>query len=506
MARNTTPSNVTSLAFAEEASIGVLPVTPVWFMLEPNSYGDFGAEVETVARQPITSDRQMKKGVVVGITSTADFENDLTDDNLPRFMQGFVFADVRTKTELNATAATSVHYVVPANGTDFVAGDLVLASGAANAVNNGLKVVTGSTGTTVVVSGLAAETVAISLVHVGHEFASGDAEIVKGGGTLPTLITTTKDLTDFGFIPGEFVYLGGDVVANTFANGANIGWARVKSAVTNIITFDKTDQEFVTDDGTGKSFRLFFGKVLKNEQAALQVRRTYHVERQLGAPDPASPAQIQAEYVKGAVPNEVTLSFGEASIITLDIAMMGTDYFTRDAATGPIAGTRPALKESDGYSANNDVKRIRMSSVPVGASSPVPLFNFVQELDISINNNVSENRAISYAGSIDMSEGMFEVSGALTVYFATVEAANSVRNNADITLDVAASKLNKGYAFDLPLVTLGEGRNEVEANEPITIELEAMAASGAKYDVNMNHTLCITFFDYLPTVAASRVV
>jgi hypothetical protein len=506
MSRKTTPSNVTGLAFAEEIEIGVLPATPTWKILEPNSYGDFGTEVETVARQPITSDRQRKKGVVVGVSAGADFETDLTDENFPEFLQGFMFADLRRKAELAATGTNGTGYIVAANGTDFAAGDLVLAKNSPTAGNNGVKVVTGSSGTNVNVADLSTETAAISLVQVGFEFASGDAEIVANPGELPYLAATVKDLTDFGLIAGEFVYVGGDATANSFANGANLGWARVKTVTADEITFDKTDQPYVTDDGTGKSIRLFFGRVIKNEQTALQKRRTYHVERTLGAPDQTKQDEVQSEYIKGAVPSELTITFSEAAILTLDVNMRALDGFTRSAVQKPLTGNRPALVESDGYSANNDVKRIRMSSVPVGASSPAALFGFVEEAEISIDNNISENRAISYAGAIEMTEGMFMVGGDLTVYFADVASAQAVRDNADITLDIAASKLNKGYAIDLPLITLGGGRNEVEANEPIMISVESMAASGAKYHPDFNHTLMVTVFDYLPTVAALRTV
>ena len=254
MARNTTPSNVTSLAFAEETSIGVLPVTPTWNPLEPNSYGDFGPEIETVAREPITSDRQRRKGVTVGLTANVAFENDITDTYLPLLMQGFMFADIREKVVLSASAATGTGYTVAANGTDFVAGALLFAEGATIAANNGLKVVTASTGTSVSVAGNSAETIAITLREVGFEFASGDAEISVSGG-LPSLITTTKDMTAFGLISGEWVFVGGDATANQFANAANIGWARVKSVSANAIVFDKTDQDFFTDDGSGKTIR-----------------------------------------------------------------------------------------------------------------------------------------------------------------------------------------------------------------------------------------------------------
>lgn len=506
MPRNTTPSNVTGLAFAVEEAIGELPTTPVWNALEPNSYGDFGADVETVARQPITADRQMKKGVVVGITCAADFETDLTEQNFPQIMEGFMFADIRDYLRIEATAASATGYTVASGGGDFEAGDLIYVTGGSNAANNGLKVVTGSSGTEIEVAGLEVETASFEIARVGFEFDEGDVEIIKPVGGLPRMESALKDLTDFDLLPGAWVFVGGDATSNRFEEETNIGWARIKTITATAITFDKTDQEYETDDGAGRSVRLFYSRMLRNEQREDQVRRTYHLERQLGAPDPSQPSEIQAEYVKGAVPNECSIQFSEGAIVTMDVAFLGTDYFTRDATDGPLAGTRPALVESDGFSGNADVRRVRMSSVPEGAAAPTPLFNFVREASVTVNNNVSENRALSRVGAIDMTEGMFEVTGDLTVYFVDVSAAQAVRDNADITFDLAFAKANKGFVIDLPLITLGDGRNQVEANEPITIELEQMAASGAKYDPAFNFTLSLSFFEYLPEVASLRAV
>ena len=75
-------SNVTGLRIAKESSPGVLPVTPIWLPAEPNSYSDFGAQVTTVARNPITAGRSNKKGVVTDLDASAGFVEDITQKNI----------------------------------------------------------------------------------------------------------------------------------------------------------------------------------------------------------------------------------------------------------------------------------------------------------------------------------------------------------------------------------------------------------------------------------------
>src|SRR6478609_6754284 len=132
-------SNATGLRFAEEASIGVLPTSPLptWYPLEPNSYDDFGGELTRVARNPINPSRQRKKGNVTDLDSSGGFESDLTQTNMQRMLQGFFFANLRTKAEKNVAviSGSPLAYQVT-TGTDFKVGDLLFAKGFAATANN----------------------------------------------------------------------------------------------------------------------------------------------------------------------------------------------------------------------------------------------------------------------------------------------------------------------------------------------------------------------------------
>lgn len=514
--RKIIPSNVTGLSFCEEDTDGLIPSeltvpgTNVWYGAEPNTYRDFGAESELVARSPISRDRQRKKGTVVGVTASGGFESDLTATNLSRLLQGFMFADFRRKYDAVSTGVNAGGTLdVDVDASGILAGDLIFTSGAEIAANNGLFVATaGSDADTVALPGLVEEAAPINVTKVGFQFAAGDLTIDATAGENPRLIATAKDLTEIGLIPGEIIYIGGDSGATRFANPANNGWARVKSIDAGEIILDKTDFEMVDDAGAAKTIRLFCGRVLKNEVGDLIKSRTYRLERSMGAPDKAVPGAVQGEYLKGAVPNSIAFSIPERDKVTAALMFMAADYETRTAAQGLLPGTRPVLPEEDVYNSSGDAKRIRMAVYPKGilSSAPDPLFALVQGLEFTINNNATENTAVGYITAAQITEGDFEVTGSITAYFATVQAAQAIRDNADVTLDFALWKANRGIAVDFPMIALGGGRAGVTPNRPITLPLDTQMSTGAKYDPAFNHTLLFSFFDYLPTIAGQKLI
>lgn len=496
-------SNATGLAYAEEATIGVLPGSPVWKALEPNSYADFGGELALVARNPINADRQLKKGVTTDLDASGGFQTDLTQANLQDLLQGFFWASLRKKVELAvAVVDTTIDDYQPASGGDgYYVNDLLFAKGFTDAANNGLKVVTGVPGATsvpVTSNLVTAAAQAGTISRVGHQFGTGDATI-DASGTYPKLTATAKNLTQLGLLVGEWVFIGGDLTAEQFATAADNCWARVRSIAAAAIEFDKTSATMVTDAGTGKTIRIFFGRVLHNELSGTIVRRTYQLERQLGAPDDALPAQIQSEYLVGAVPNEFTMNIATADKITCDLSFVGTNVEQRSGATGVKAGTRVAVEEADAFNTSSDFARIKLSAHVDGTENPAALFAFLSELKLTINNGVKPNKAVGTLGAVEVSSGNFHVNGTMTAYFADVAAIQSVMQNSDITLDVAIAKANQGIVIDLPLVALGDGRPTVAADEPVMIPLSFEAATGAKF--GKNYTMWMEFYDYLPTRA-----
>lgn len=499
-------SNVTGLRYAEELSLKTLPGSPVWYPLEPNSYADFGGEVSTVARNPINPNRQRKKGIVTDLDASGGFNSDLTFNNLTRLLQGFFFADIREKfntapmntAAIPITSTTTTTYVAASGLAGVLANALIFAQGFTNAANNGLKVGgAASTATAINTTGLVVEAsppAGAQVQVVGYQFASATVDISMAGNLVRlSRASGVFDFTTLGLIPGEWIYLGGDNITNRFAN--NVGFARIRSIAAALIEFDKVSWASPANEvGTGKLINMFFGSILRNESnPALIKRRSYQLERTLG-PDPVS--GTMSEYLTGAVPNELTINIPQADKITLDLSFVGLDNEQRTGPTGVKAGTRPALTNTDAFNTSSDIPRIKLALADSTHSSIARLFAFGTEASISINNNVSPSKAIGVLGGFEANVGTFEVAGNVTAYFSDVAAVAAVRNNSDITLDIAIVKGNSGMLLDLPLIALGGGRLQVEQDQAITLPLETNAAESV-----YGNTLTWAVFNYLPDIA-----
>jgi hypothetical protein len=329
----------------------------------------------------------------------------------------------------------------------------------------------------------------------GVSFTS-DADVTFGGAT--SAGGTGFSWLETELIAGEWFYLGDDVTANAFAN--NGGYARVASITDTVITLDKTTWTPVAEVGTGKTIRIYTGDTIKNEKEdELVVTRYFEFERTLGKDADGT----QSEYLTRSVANEFTLNIplpeGEEAKLNADVSFVSGDSEQRSGAVGRKPGTFIAAPGEAAINTANNVVRLRMAIVDPATTRPTPLFAYVTEATISINNNVTPTKAVGTFGAIDVNVGDFDAGGELTAIFSTVAATKAVRDNADVTCDFIFAAGNAGFVYDFPLLTLGGGSVEVEAGQEIRVPLEMLGAENTN-----GYTLLYTNWSYLPTVAMPK--
>lgn len=301
-----------------------------------------------------------------------------------------------------------------------------------------------------------------------------------------------------GLIPGEWVYLGADAANNRFAN--NAGYARIATITDTAMLFDKATFEAVPETGTGKNIRLYVGDTLKNEREEdLIVTRYFEFERTLGRDADG----VQAEYLTRSVANEFTLNVplpeGEDAKLNADVTFVSGDSEQRTGLEGRKPGQHIAAPGEDAFNTANNIVRMRMTLVDKANARPLPLFAYVVEGNISINNNVTPVKAVGTLGSIDVNVGDFDAGGEVTAIFQSVRATQAVRNNADVTCDFIGAAGNAGFVWDYPLLTLGGGNINVEPGVEIRVPLTLLGAENP-----LGYTLLYTGFAYLPTLAMPK--
>lgn len=490
-------ANFVGLFVAREETNGVLPANPIFYTREPNTFDDLGGENTLVARRPFNPSRQRKKGGVVDHDADGGFNEDLTQNNMQETLEAFFFAEIRAKavqSNIAATAASDDFTVTSSAG--FLSNDLVFTAGFTNSANNGLFLLDGITdGTHISTASPLTDEAAEpgqTVQRVGHQFAEDDISIAVVGG-LAVLTSAAFDLTTLGLSPGEWVAVGGDNAANAFSDIPPF-YARVKSVVAGNITFDKTTAAITTNAGADKSIQIFFGYFVKNEEDPDDIIKfTHTVERTLGKDDDG----MQSENIAGFVFNEMTWNSPLADKVNIDITGIGMRAKTRTGLEEPLCYDDDATivrgLGEDLYNTSSNVFRLRLSVIDPATLNPSPLFARVTEWNVTVNNNVSPNKAQGTIGAFDTTAGGFDVDGEFTAYFSTVAAIKAIEDNADVTFDAIYSKKNAAIIMDIPLLAAGGGRLNVEQDQAIMLPLTIMGAES-----DFGHTALINWLPYVP--------
>lgn len=493
-------SSSVGLYMAKEESINVLPQNPVWQQLEPSEIGDVGGETTQTSRTIIRPDRQNSRGAITDLSASADFTQELSQNNALELFQGFCFAQAHepfTTKPLNTTGTTVACSTDTYTLTDttydtssVLAGSLIKASGFTLSANNGLKVVDSVADNVITVT---------SAGGVTTETAGDGVIQVVGYRTSATISVTGKvklgftGADDLGLEIGQGIFVGGD--ENKFATNGTF-YARISAIEEDGLTLDFTTNPAELSAEASTTVDLFWGITIHNEKDIDKIKRTtYTIEERLGFADQESTIP-QASYVSGCVPSEMTITIENSALSSIQYQFTGCRFYTKK---GTLAtGTRLDAWDEKGYNNANEVYLACLSTVSHDPekTAPAELFAFMTSGNITINNNTNENKAVGCLGAFDISVGKFDVTANPNVYFTDVDVIKSLKENVDVGMQIILSRNNEGVMFDIPMMGMGSSIPSVSDGEPLMMDLTANGAK-SKY----GYTFSFQNFPYLPDVA-----
>ncbi len=516
-------TNNTSIAAAVETTLGTAPTAGTWFLLEPNDITRIGSEITTVARSPISKNRQRRKGTVTDLDSAVEFEHDLTIDVFELFAEAFVFVTaVNSDMVFRGVNAVSGGYTIPAATAQqagkfqFNSGgpiSLIYARGYANAANNGLRALTSdlaTSGTTLPVSGSTAETPPTNaLVELaGIRCTAGDLAInVTGTGAVLTSQNNSVsgssdvDFTTLGLTVGQVIHIGGLTNTNRFFGAgpvASYGFARITAIAATSLTLDKLDATLVDSDGTttgaGGSLvpvDLLFSRFIRNQAVddSEYLTRSFTMEAawdNLQVPGPGA----EYEYSLGNLCNELAFNLPLADKATFTFGFVGTNTGNPTTSRATNAATPIQPIKTAAFNTSADIMRLRVTEV-----DETGLSTDFKEITLTLRNNVTPEKVLGTLGAKYMNTGNFEVDIESKLLFTDGDVVDAIRANTEVTMDFIIRNQDGAIAVDIPAMTLGDGSKELPVNESVILNTTGQAHQSTALGTSIG----ISLFPVVPT-------
>jgi len=506
-------TNNTSLAYAIEQSLGVLPVSPTWFLTEPNTISAYGANPTKVARSPISKLRQRRKGTIVDQESPTEFEEDLTMTAISHFVEAFVYASA-TNNDLifRAAPALTTGFTIPAATAAQAAkiqfgaaggpASLLYAFGYANAANNGLHILAADTGLAGVlldtVATLTAETPPTNAeVHVcGIRAEAGDLALAVVG-TIGTLTSGNGasvnpiNFTTLGLTVGQRIHVGGDTSTNRFGATASpgtrsYGGARVRAIAAGALTLDKLDSRLLASDGTdtgsaGAEVRvdLLFGQFIRNVSVdnAAYLERSVQFESTLPNLYETTPPTPVANpngywYNIGQRANVMELANPLANKATIKFGFVGTtsDAIVNDASRKTNAATPIQPIRTGAFNTAADFFRLGILDV-----DETGLTSDFKDMVTTFANNVAGEKVLGFLGNKYINNGNFEIDVETTVLFTSPTVVARVLAGTTVTAGWVQRNADGAISIDIPSAELSYKGVELPVNESVRIPLTLSA-------------------------------
>ena len=474
-------SNLSVLRYRAEATFGTTPASPAFKELL-NRSSSLKYEPQTVTDDQLSGDRSIRDANLVGYDVNGDIQARLTYGALDDIFESLMYSTWNLRPSQVASAVTVSAYTVAANGTAFVAGMLVFAKGFATANNNGLKLVgSGSTATSVSVTGLTAEATApagASITVVGFQGVSGGVAMTAS----PNVATlTTLNPISMGIVVGMWVKMGGTATVNQFATPANNGWYRVSAVTATTITFDVVPTGYAADVGTAKLISIFMPDYMRDGTT----RRSFTFERQYSN----TAGTVYYEYFRGCVIGQGRLQLQSRQNIEANFDVLGLT--ASDVGTVRLASsTTVAPEASKIMNTSSNIAQIRAANAPLtGAAATI-------SANIMMNNNLRTREGVGSSAVIDVRAGRFDAQVEMTSFFEDTTLINRLRLDQETSFDfiMRTPDTTQAYLVDFPRgkYTAGEiqtGRIDTDITTPLTMQALRHAALG--------YTMQLARFNYV---------
>lgn len=480
-------TNNLTLSYVVETAIGVADTTG-WRTTEPNSIGTFGAEITTVAREPISASRQRRKGTITDLDSAVEFEADLTMSAFYDFVEGFVFA-ANSNSDLVFTgndcaaggitiAAATAAQAAKLQWITAGMASLIFNRGYATAAINGLHPLTADvapSGTEMTFAAAAVETAPGNAVSeiAGIRAESGDLDIdvTSGVGTITSAnngAVNNIDFTTLGLTVGQFIHVGGLTSGEQFSAGA--GYGRVTSIAAATLLLDKLDSTLATDAGAAEQIDLLWGRFFRNVAvgATDYLSQSYSFEA-IYTDLSAGPVDAY-EYPQGNFCNEITFQLPLTDKALINYGFLGTDtpIPTTSRKTGPSTAIGPV--DTGAFNTSSDIARLRITDV-----DETGLTTDFKSLSLTLGNQVSPEKVLATLGAANMNKGIFLVDIEAQILFTSELVVTRIRNNTTVTMDWHINNDDGVIWVDIPSMTLGGGGKDFPVNETVLVNLSGQA-------------------------------
>lgn len=527
-------TNETGLAYARESSLGVLPGSPDWKQLEPNSIGTFGPSISTVPRSPISKLQQNRKGTITNLEAAADFEADMTMDSFADFAEALIFATaVNADMVFRAADTTGTGYTIPAataaQAAKFqytAAGpiSLVHAAGYATVGNNSpqtykpLSADVAVTDTEIQVAGLTIETAPtnaeVTLAGIRAEAGDLALAVASNIGTLTSgngASVTPIDFTTLGLTAGQKIHVGGVAAANRFgstAGGSNdsFGSARIRTIAAGTLTLDKLDTTLTASDGTDTgsagsevAVDLLFSRFIRNVavDASDYIRISHHFEAafpNLFETDPPTPLANPDgfEYVTGAVANELNwaMPLTDKSTASFGFVATGADDPVDNASRKSGAATAREPLNTGALNTSNDFFRLGVFDV-----DDTGLTSDFKDITAVLSNGVTPENVLGLLGARYVNRGNFVMTMQATALFTNPLVPARIRANTTVTADWLLTNDEGAISVDIPSATIGSDGKEYPVNATVAVDLQITAFVDPLFKTSIG----VSLFPVFPT-------